>query len=117
MKRTKKIRRTPALKGRERRTAPTPPALPPVSHVEKTDRATVAQSVPAPPTPPFGKRPVARFRRANATPAQRRGADLVRYLRIHLKRPYGDRGIRELEKLAVEVAHLANLELDSRESK
>ena len=50
------------------------------------------------------------------TPAARRGSELVRYLRIHLKRPYGDRGIRAIEKLAREVAHLANLELASREN-
>jgi hypothetical protein len=40
----------------------------------------------------------------------------VRYLRIHLKHPYGDRGIRAIEELAREVAHLANLELNARET-
>ena len=61
-------------------------------------------------------RPVGRTRRATASPAQRRGADLTRYLRIHLKHPYADRGIRAIHKLALEVAHLANLELNSTEA-
>src|SRR5438045_3574442 len=58
-------------------------------------------------------RPVARMRRATASPAQRRGADLVRYLRIHQKHPYGDRGIRALVTLAREVAHLGLAELNA----
>jgi hypothetical protein len=115
MKRKKEIRRTPALKERKAPRSATPPP-PPVAVAVPTDTATVARSVPAtpPPTPPTRTRPVARFRRAGASPAQRRGADLVRYLRIHSKHPYGERGIRAIEKLAREVAHLANLELAQR---
>lgn len=71
----------------------------------------------APALPASRTRPLARFRRATASPAQLRGGDLVRYLRIHLKHPYGDRGIKAIADLAREVAHLANLELNGRESK
>lgn len=58
-------------------------------------------------------RPVARTRRATATPAQRRGADLVRFLRIHSKKPYGARGVNAIATLAREVGHLGNLELNA----
>jgi hypothetical protein len=51
------------------------------------------------------------MRRATASPAQRRGAELVRFLRIHAKRPYGPRGENATIALAREVAHLARLEL------
>lgn len=60
-------------------------------------------------TPP---RP-ARTHRATATPAQRRGADLVRYLRIHSKHPYGSRGEEAIRRLAIEVGRLGNAELGS----
>lgn len=114
MKRKKEIRRTPALKERKAPRSATPGAPPPVSVPATTDAAIVARSVPATPRPPARSRPVARFRRVGASPAQQRGADLVRYLRIHLKHPYGKRGIAAIEKLAREVAHLANLELAQR---
>ena len=68
----------------------------------------------APPVAPVQAskpRPVARTRRATASPAQRRGADLVRFLRIHSKKPYGTRGENALVALAKEVGHLANIEL------
>jgi hypothetical protein len=35
----------------------------------------------------------------------------VRFLRIHAKRPFGRRGEEAIRKLAIEVAHLGNLEL------
>jgi len=53
----------------------------------------------------------ARMRRATATAAQRRGADLVRYLRIHSKKPYAKRGEEAIRQLAIETAHLGRLEL------
>jgi hypothetical protein len=52
--------------------------------------------------------------RATLTPAGLRGRDLVRFLRIHAKKPYGSRGEEAIRQLAVEVAHLANLELNAR---
>ncbi len=77
---------------------------------------------PAPPTPPpttvapvVKPRPMARTHRRLATPAGRRGADLIRFLRIHAKKPYGQRGEEAIRRLAVEVAHLANLELNARD--
>ena len=102
---TKQIRRTPAPRGRKpvspAPVATAPPPAPPA----------------APPAPAQTKpRPSARFHRRNASPAERRGADLVRYLRIHLKYPYGERGIQAIEKLAREVAHLANAELNARDA-
>lgn len=50
------------------------------------------------------------------SPAAKRGSELVRYLRIHSKKPYGPRGERAIEKLAVEVGHLGNLELGARDT-
>jgi hypothetical protein len=73
------------------------PSAPPVAAV----------ATPRAPKP----RPAARTRRATASPAQRRGADLVRFLRIHTKKPYGARGQNALVALAKEVGHLANIEL------
>jgi hypothetical protein len=99
---TKKVTRQVTSRRRHRGTTPAPPTVPPAP------TSPTADAVKA--------RPVARFHRANASPAQRRGAALVRYLRIHLKAPYGDRGIRAIEKLAREVAHLANLELNARDA-
>jgi hypothetical protein len=88
---------------------------PPVIRVRSTSPAAPPVGVPSSAAP--GKtRPTARFHRASASPAQRRGADLVRYLRLHLRRPYGDRGVAAIAKLAQEVAHLANLELNARQA-
>jgi hypothetical protein len=55
------------------------------------------------------------MRRSLLSPAERRGAELVRYLRIHSKRPYGERGERAIQTLAIEAAHLARIELAERE--
>lgn len=45
------------------------------------------------------------------SPAARRGRDLVKFLRIHVKRPYGPRGMNAIAALGREVGHLANIEL------
>lgn len=85
----------------------------------------LVSAAPAPPTSPapvaatpapVKPRPLARTHRATASPAQRRGADLVRYLRIHSKHPYGTRGEEAIRKLAIEVGHLGNLELNARKT-
>ena len=47
------------------------------------------------------------------TLASKRGSDLVRYLRIHTKHPYGRRGEQAIVDIAREAAHLGNLELDA----
>jgi hypothetical protein len=81
--------------------------------------APAAPPLPAssPTTAPATKpRPMARTHRRLATPAGRRGADLIRFLRIHAKTPYGTRGEEAIRRLAVEVGHLANLELNARTS-
>lgn len=73
--------------------------------------APVEVTAPPAPTP----RPVAgRMHRATLTPAGLRGRDLVRFLRIHSKKPYGARGEEAIRKMAVEVGHLGNAELNSR---
>lgn len=65
---------------------------------------TVAAAPVAPPAP---------MRRARLlTPAAKRGSELVRYLRIHRKTPYGTRGEKAIVTLAREVGHLARVELD-----
>lgn len=73
--------------------------------------STLSVTPTAAPTAPTLTPPQARTHRSTASPAQRRGADLVRYLRIHLKHPYGKRGEEAIRRLAVEVAHLGNAEL------
>lgn len=67
----------------------------------------------SPPTQGVTPPRTARTYRATAAPAQRRGADLVRYLRIHSKHPYGSRGEEAIRCLAIEVGHLGNAELGS----
>jgi hypothetical protein len=72
----------------------------------------VAVSAHAAPTP----KPVAgRMHRATLTPAGLRGRDLVRFLRIHTKKPYGDRGIAAIVKLAREAARLGLRELEAQQ--
>jgi len=83
----------------------------PASAMRPTPAATSTPTPMLPAAPVVRLRPAARMRRATASPAQRRGADLTRYLRIHTKHPYADRGIRAIHKLALEVAHLGRLEL------
>ncbi len=81
---------------------PPPPPLPP----------------PAPAPPPVAVEPrrLARLHRASATPAQLLGSQLVRFLRVHAKHPYGTRGQEAIVTLAREVGHAANIELDAREA-
>jgi hypothetical protein len=85
-----------------------------------TESAAVASSAPPPltrtatpkPRATAPRRASARLHRSQLTAAGLRGRDLVRYLRIHAKRPYGDRGVRALVALAREVGHLGNVELN-----
>jgi hypothetical protein len=91
-------RATPKLTTSARRSA-----LPPVASSAPTETGAAAPA--APPAP---------MRRARLlTPAQKRGSELVRYLRIHTKTPYGARGQRAIVELAKEVGHLARVELDA----
>jgi hypothetical protein len=108
----KKAKTTKKPKTLKKAKPPEVPATPVTSSVATATMVPVATTRATTVVPP---RRLARLHRATATPAQRRGADLVRYLRIHAKRPYGDRGIRALVELAQEVGHLANLELNARE--
>jgi hypothetical protein len=62
---------------------------------------------------PIVKPARARMSRRTLTPAQRRGLDLARFLRIHARKPYGRRGEEAIRRLAVEVGHLGNLELNA----
>lgn len=94
---------------RPKPTPPAPEALPPTTPVASPPPQ------PAPSTPPVPPRRITgRLHRATLTPAGLRGRDLVRFLRIHAKKPYGTRGEEAIRQLAVEVAHLANLELNAR---
>jgi len=88
---------------------PAPVAVP----APKPEPVATAPTTPAPASTPatVKSRPSARTRRATASPAARRGSDLVRYLRIHAKKPYGARGENALVALAKEVGHLGNIEL------
>src|SRR5262245_52016973 len=98
-----------AAKQPPRAAQPAPRTDSPTTPVASVTLATPQRAVPKP-------RPMARTRRALATPAQRRGADLVRFLKIHVKHPYGDRGINAIARLATEVGHLANVELAQRDT-
>jgi hypothetical protein len=68
------------------------------------------------PAAPVAKpRPLARMHRATASPAQRKGAELTRFLRIHAKRPFARRG-EAIRRLAIEAAHLGRIELGAAAS-
>jgi hypothetical protein len=107
-KTTKKrgVRRPARRESRRQAAAPQPT----ISAVEP---ASAPVATPEVPTPALVKpRPTARTYRRLASPAARRGADLVRFLRVHAKRPFGRRGEEAIRRLAVEVGHLGNLELN-----
>lgn len=56
---------------------------------------------------------VARVARVKRTLASKMGSELVRYLRIHTKHPYGRRGEQAIVDLARDAAHLGHLELNA----
>jgi len=89
------------------------PPKPAKKQAARTTAPAITTTVATPPTTSqvAKPRPVARYRRASMTAAQRRGADLVRFLRIHSKKPFARRGEEAIRKLAIEVGHLANIEL------
>lgn len=72
--------------------------------------STPSEAPPVPPAPaPVNLPKPSRARLL--TPAAKRGAELVRYLRIHAKRPYGKRGENAILDMAREVGHLGRLQL------
>jgi hypothetical protein len=94
------------------RSAPASP--PPAASTPSTTATTPPAATNAAAPRPKSPRPAsARFRRSQLSPAGRRGAELVRFLRIHSKHPYAKRGEAAIHKLAVETAHLGRLELDA----
>lgn len=98
-----------AKKAAKKKAARAVQSAPIVPHPEPPKESPVEASAPPTPTP----RPVAgRMHRATLTPAGLRGRDLVRYMRIHAKKPYGDRGIAAIVKLAREAARLGLRELE-----
>lgn len=108
----KKKRKPPKKAARPNRSKQTPSRLePPPINAPFADASNTSArpSVPAAPRPALG-----RLHRATLTPAGLRGRDLVRFLRIHVKQPYGKRGQEAIRQLAVEVGHLGNLELNTQ---
>lgn len=101
-----KKKQPPKKAARATRSKLTPPHPEPI-------HAPVALASPAT-SPPAPRRAAGRLHRATLTPAGQRGRDLVRFLRIHAKKPYGQRGEEAIRQLAVEVGHLGNLELNAR---
>ncbi len=102
--RTQTKTRTPRA---PRRRVPKPTPMPTVQTpvaVAAIDPQTEPAAAPA---------PVAHARRRNTTPAMKLGAELVRFLRIHAKRPYKSRGEQAIVDLAKEAAHAASIELAS----
>jgi hypothetical protein len=89
------------------------------SRVTRTTRPAVpAPTMPASratanisPAPTPAPKPSRMTRARLLSPAAKRGADLVRYLKIHAKHPYGPRGQEAIVKIAREAGHLASLEL------
>ncbi len=102
----KKTTKKPAKPQGTRKRATRPTVSAPATPV--ASRPTTAA---APAVQPSKPKPVARYRRASLTPAARRGSDLVRFLRIHAKKPFAKRGEEAIRRLAIEVGHLANVEL------
>jgi hypothetical protein len=100
---------------RSLKTAPVARRATPVVQVPTIETPVEAPVVTAAPEPtvtatamPF-RSPV--FRARNRTEAQKRGAELVRFLRIHNKTPYGHRGQSAIYALACEVGHLGRVQL------
>lgn len=90
-------------------------AKPAPSNPEPPPQALASTTPTAQPTPaPSPRRVTGRLHCLTLTPAGLRGRDLVRFLRIHAKKPYGTRGEEAIRQLAVEVGHLGNLELNGR---
>lgn len=119
---TKKAKKPTTKKAaRDRRPATPAPIQAAPTHETPIVSTPEVQPVPPPvtattepaPVLTVKPRPMARTHRRLASPAQQRGADLVRYLRIHAKKPFGRRGEEAIRQLAVEVGHLGNLELNA----
>ncbi|MEN3339855.1 MAG: hypothetical protein V7647_3531 [Acidobacteriota bacterium] len=102
MKKQPKAKSAKHASGKHARTTATPSAPP---------STPVTPSAAATPKSPRGAS--ARLHRSQLTAAGLRGRDLVRYLRIHAKKPYGDRGVSALIDLAREVGRLGNIELNA----
>lgn len=100
MKAKKTTKKPPATarrgKGAPRRDSPIPTA--PVTTPINTAAVPVVRRVSA------------RMSRRGLSAAQRMGAELTRYLRIHVKRPYGTRGEKAILDLAARVTQAAQLE-------
>lgn len=102
------MKKTKPKKVTQRGKRPIPPSPTPA-----TSATTTAPPQPTPAAVVNPRRVVARMRQATATPAQRRGSELVRFLKIHAKHPYGTRGENAIVKLAREVGHMGNAELNA----
>ena len=102
-----KLRNKRAAKKQARVFAP----LPAMADVTAPQDVTPAPVVAVAPTPVVSAtmRPGSRVR--NTSPAMKLGAEVVRYLRLHDKKPYGKRGEQALVEMARNAAHVANVEL------
>jgi hypothetical protein len=77
--------------------------------------ARVATPEPVAPVPVVVL-PLVRSAGRGRSEAGRRGAELVRFLRIHRKHAYGSRGEAAIVALARDVAHVARVELEAAAS-
>ncbi len=103
--RPKKARQAPRpVKRAQKPVPPTEPATP-AAPITSSVSATTASALVVTP------RPLARMHRKS--PAQKSGSELVRYLRIHSKRPYGRRGQKAILGLAARVTQDAQQESKS----
>jgi len=104
-----KKKQPPKKRARHVGSKPAPSRPEPPPQVSLASQTPAAQPIRAP-----ARRVVGRLHRSTLTPAGLRGRDLVRFLRIHAKKPYGTRGEEAIRKLAIEVGHLGNQELNAR---
>lgn len=85
-----------------------PRSVIPAAPAPVTPAANTTTNAAPPPAPVVRPRPLARMHRKS--PAQKIGSELVRYLRIHSKHPYGKRGQKAILDLATRVRQHAQEE-------
>lgn len=92
------------------------PAMTDLTAPQDEPVVTPAPVVEVAPTPVVSApmRPGSRVR--NTSPAMKLGAEVVRYLRLHDKKPYGKRGEQALVEMARKAARVANVELGATDA-
>ena len=103
----KKAKQPPRSAARAARS--TPRIASPTAAASVMSTGPVTPSTPPPTRAAAPRRAAGPLHRSTLTPADLRGRDLVRFLRIHAKRSYGKRGEHAIYLLAREVASAATM--------